>query len=165
MVGESSLLYLVTSQWLVYGCFSSGQWDVNRSHGARLVGKLFQRASAAWCPFHICSIPFLLLGSWFSSCLVSRSTKSHALVMEQHKIERPCAPGTSQGIQWLKLCTSTAGDMAQSLVEELKSHMLYSMAKILKKKKRPCVLDGFLTSSLDCLPLDLPREKNKLLFI
>lgn len=136
---------------------------MNGSHGARLVGKLFQRTSAAGCPFHICFIPFLLLGSCFSSCLVSRSTKSHTLVMEQHKIERPCAPGTSQGIQWLKLCTSTAGDMPQLLVEELKSHMLYSMAK--KKKKRPCILDGFLTSNLDCLPLDVPREKNKLLFI
>lgn len=135
---------------------------MNGSHGARLVGKLFQRTSAAGCPFHICFIPFLLLGSWFSSYLVSRSTKSHTLGMEQCKIERPCAPGTSQGIQGLKLCTSTAGDMPQSLVEELKSHMLYSMAK---KKKRPRVLDGFLTSSLDCLPLDVPREKNKLLFI
>ena len=139
MVGESSLLYLVTSQWLVCCCFSSGQWDMNGSHGARLVGKLFQRTSAAGCPFHICFIPFLLLGSWFSSCLVSRSTKSHTLGMEQCKIERPCAPGTSQGIQGLKLCTSTAGDMPQSLVEELKSHTLLVTVKNGKSTSANCL--------------------------
>ena len=43
--------------------------------------------------------------------------------------------GNSLVVQWLGLCASTAGDTGQSLVRELRSHMLCSTAKKKKRKK------------------------------
>ena len=44
--------------------------------------------------------------------------------------------GTSLAIQWLRLCASTAGDTSSILGQELRSWMLFGMAKKPKKKKK-----------------------------
>ena len=44
-------------------------------------------------------------------------------------------PVTSVVVQWLRLCASAQAARVRSLVRELRSHMLCSVAKNLKKKK------------------------------
>ena len=50
--------------------------------------------------------------------------------------EKITSTGTSLAVQWLRLCASTAGGAARSLVGELRSCMLGDRAKKLKKTEK-----------------------------
>ena len=55
---------------------------------------------------------------------------------QQHTSSSKIKLGTFLEVQLLRLCTSTARAMVQSLVGELRSHMLCDTSKMLKKKKK-----------------------------
>ena len=57
------------------------------------------------------------------------------MFISEMEIEISIISRTSLVVQWLSLCLSMQGALVQSLVRELRSHMLHSVAKAKVKKK------------------------------